>query len=221
MLRIKICGITQLEDALLSEKLGADAIGFVFFEKSPRNVSLDKAADISRRLQPNVAKVGVFVAPDPAFVERAVKTVGLDVVQIHGVSDPRKMVEYSHRPLIAAIPVKDESSVEIVAQFKPLTDAVLLDTYHPSLHGGTGKVFNWALGAKIARDSRIILAGGLTPENIQEAVETVNPYAVDISSGVEAAPGRKDHDKLTQFFNNLKEYRREWNPERNRLFPIA
>lgn len=221
MLRIKICGITKLEDALGAEKLGADAIGFVIFEKSPRNVSLDTAAEIAGRLQSHVAKVGVFVAPDPAFVEKVVQTVGLDVVQIHGVSEPGKMAEYNHRPLVAAIPVKDESAVGIVARFKPLTDAILLDAYHPSLHGGTGKVFNWALGAKMARDSRIILAGGLTPENIQEAVDTVNPYAVDISSGVEAVPGVKDHDKLTKFFNNLRECRREWKSERDRLFPVA
>jgi phosphoribosylanthranilate isomerase len=221
MLRVKICGITRLEDALLAAQLGADAVGFVFFEKSPRFISPKVVAEIALQLPAHVARVGVFVDPQPSFTLEAVEAVGLDAIQLHGISDPQKLTAFEKRPLILAIAVKDQMILQTVVELAPLVDALLLDTYHPALPGGTGKTFNWELAAPVAEQFHIILAGGLTPGNVSAAVKTVRPYAVDVSSGVEVAPGIKDPEKLTLFFKNLREYRRGWKPQKDRLFPLA
>ncbi len=220
-MKVKICGITRLEDGLLAENLGAKAIGFVFFAKSPRNISIEKAAEIARELPKNVAKVGVFVRPSREFAEKAVKAVGLDAIQLHGVSRRSEMLKINDLPTILAIPVREDGLESDAAKLIPTADAILLDAHHPAMHGGTGKTFNWDFAAALAKREKIILAGGLTPENIRAAVETVRPYAVDVSSGVEASPGIKDEDKLKRFFKNIEEFRDGGTDKNSGFFPIS
>ena len=205
--RVKICGITRLADGLLAAALGADAIGFVFFEKSPRNISLKKAAEIAREMPKNVAKIGVFVRPSREFAKKAAETTGLDAVQLHNVSRRQDMLKIGSLPTILAIPVRESGLDAATAKLIPMADVILLDAYHPTKYGGAGKTFNWDFAAEIATREKIILAGGLTPENIRAAVKTVRPYAVDVSSGVEASPGVKDENKLKRFFKNIEDFR--------------
>ncbi len=206
-MKIKICGITRPEDGRLAAELGADALGFVFYEKSPRNIPPEKAAEIAVRLPAGVAKVGVFVAPDREFAATVAQTVGLDAIQLHGITRPEEWIDLPGTPVILAVPVRADGPDPAAAALMPRAAAVLLDTHHSTLPGGTGKTFNWAYAAAMSRQRHIILAGGLTPDNIRAAVETVHPRAVDVSSGVEAAPGIKDPGKLQQFFANCEAYR--------------
>jgi len=196
MIKIKICGITNIEDALAAVEAGADALGFVFYNKSPRNISPEQAAALIRRLPPFVQTVGLFVNEELAVVNGIADRCGLDIVQLHGDETP----EYCsgvRRRLIKAFRVKDETCLDLIDDYD--VAACLLDAWSPSAYGGTGKTFNWEIAAAAAASKRIILAGGLTPGNVAAAVRAVRPYAVDVSSGVEAAPGRKDHKILQQF----------------------
>ena len=175
---------------------GADALGFVFYNKSPRNISPEQAAALIRRLPPFVQTVGLFVNEELAVVNGIADRCGLDIVQLHGDETP----EYCsgvRRRLIKAFRVKDETCLDLIDDYD--VAACLLDAWSPSAYGGTGKTFNWEIAAAAAASKRIILAGGLTPGNVAAAVRAVRPYAVDVSSGVEAAPGRKDHKILQQF----------------------
>ncbi len=196
--KIKICGITNLPDAQLAVELGADALGFVFYPKSPRYIPVSKAADICNALPPFVTKVGVFVDELEYEIEKALNECLLNALQFHGDEPPGFCQKFPAKS-IKAIRVRDESSLRAATEYD--VDAVLLDTYTESERGGTGKTFDWALAlrAKVLLAPPVILSGGLTSGNVQEAVRRVRPYAVDVSSGVEREPGKKDPEKLRRF----------------------
>ena len=199
MVRIKICGITNLEDALLAAELGADALGFIFYAKSPRKVAPETAREIIAQLPPFVAAVGVFVDEAAAVVQELAARVGLDWVQLHGQESP----EYCRnlgRKVIKGFRIQDEDSLRRLADYQGAAQALLLDTYKKGQVGGTGEIFDWHLARKAKKYGRIILAGGLTSENVAQAIATAGPAAVDAASGTEAAPGKKDPAKLRAFF---------------------
>ncbi|MDP3111420.1 MAG: phosphoribosylanthranilate isomerase [Thermodesulfovibrionales bacterium] len=202
MVRVKMCGITNLEDALAAVEFGADALGFVFFKKSPRYISPAKAKAIIKKLPPFISSVGVFVNEDNIIVEKIADQTGIDAIQLHG-DEPPKACNLS-RPVIKAIRVKSIDNLEIISKYKNKVSAFLLDTYTPEIFGGTGQIFNWDIAIEAKQFGKIILAGGLTPENVEQAVRQVHPYAVDVSSGVEAEKGKKDHAKLRLFIKRAK-----------------
>jgi len=199
MVRVKICGITSLEDAFFAAAMGADALGFVF-APSPRRVSLDQAFEMIRSLPPFVQTVGVFADADIEEVIFFRNRLRLDLVQLSG-SETDAYIRALGSRVIKAVHVKNG--------FKPgpnihAAATILLDTASDGLKGGTGNAFDWDLAADVAVKRPIILAGGLTPENVAIAVKKVRPYAVDVSSGVEIEPGRKDHDKIRNFIQRAK-----------------
>lgn len=195
--RVKICGITHTADAVQAVAAGADALGFMFYERSPRHVSLKKAADIIRCLPPFVAKVGVFVNPTREWVQQAITECRLDTLQFHGEESSEFCAQFGMK-VIKAFRIAEATSLPALLPYA--TDAWLLDSYVPGQHGGTGERFNWNLALEAKAHRRpIILAGGLTPANVAEAVRRVLPFGVDVSSGVEAAPGQKDANKMRAF----------------------
>lgn len=198
--RVKICGITTWDDARLSVDLGACALGFNFYPPSPRAVSPADAWSIIRRLPPFVEAVGVFVNWPPVVVDALAKSLRLNAVQLHGGESPEEVAELArtHR-VIKAIQVGRGFRVAGLARYG-CAGAILLDGFARGLHGGTGRTVDWKLARAARRYGRIILAGGLTPENIAEAIRVAQPYAVDIASGVEARPGRKDPARLRALF---------------------
>jgi phosphoribosylanthranilate isomerase len=198
--RVKICGITTWDDARLSIDLGASALGFNFYPSSPRAISPADAWSIIRRLPPFVEAVGVFVNWEPEVVDAVAQAVRLGSVQLHGAESPDDVAELArkHR-VIKAQKVKRGFRVTSLARYRA-ADAILLDGFARGLHGGTGRTLDWKLARAAARYGRIILAGGLTPENIAEAIRVAEPYAVDVASGVEARPGRKDPARLKALF---------------------
>jgi len=199
MIRIKICGITNLEDALLAADLGANALGFIFYAKSPRCVAPEAAREIIRQLPPFVLSVGVFVDEEAAVVRDLAARVGLDWVQLHGAETPEYCRSLGRR-VLKGFRIQDEESLKELKEYQGAVQAFLLDTYKKGQTGGTGATFDWDL-ARQARDyGPIVLAGGLTPANVVQAIKTAQPQAVDVASGVEAAPGKKDPKKLRAFF---------------------
>ena len=199
---VKICGITRPEDARAAVEAGADALGFVFYPGSPRFVALDAAAAIARELPPYIVRVGLFVDAPPDEVVAAVAACGLNLLQFHGEEPPDYCLQFGLMSM-KAFRVRDAASLDALPNSP--TDAWLLDAYVPGQLGGTGESFNWDLALQAGRYGRpIFLAGGLTPENVGEAVRRARPYAVDVSSGVEAAPGRKDHAKVRAFVSAAK-----------------
>lgn len=199
---VKICGITNVADALAAAEAGADMIGLMFYEPSPRFVTLETAREISRALPPYVLKVGVFVNPDPAFVARAIAGCGLGLLQFHGDETSDFCTQFGLLSL-KALRLRDAESLKMMDQFK--TSAFLLDAYSAGAPGGTGETFNWNLAVAAQKFGQpIFLAGGLTPENIGDAVKKVRPFAVDVSSGVESAPGRKDPEKMRAFIKAVR-----------------
>ncbi|MDP3181919.1 MAG: phosphoribosylanthranilate isomerase [Desulfobaccales bacterium] len=204
MVRIKICGITNLEDALLATRLGAHALGFIFYPQSPRKVDAEAARAIIAQLPPLVLSVGVFVDEEAAVVRELAARVGLDWLQLHGQESP----EYCRslgRKVIKAFRIKDEASLAILAVYNGAAQAFLLDTYRSGQVGGTGESFDWQLAREAKKYGPIILAGGLTPENVARAIKIAQPQAVDVASGVEATPGKKDPEKLRAFFAAVRE----------------
>jgi phosphoribosylanthranilate isomerase len=199
--RVKVCGIRRPEDAALAVELGAAALGFVFWPRSPRAVAAAAVRDVTRSLPPFVAAVGVFVNQPRREVIDVAARAGLTALQLHGEED---VSEYDGAGLrvIKALPVGPGFSMAAVADV-PAGVAVLLDAHDPVRRGGTGTRIDWTVAAAAARLRPIVLSGGLTPGNVRTAVETVRPYAVDVSSGVESAPGVKDHSKLRAFFAAL------------------
>lgn len=196
--RVKICGITNVEDAVAAVEFGADALGFMFFEQSKRNVLFERAAEIIRRLPPFVAKVGVFVNPTEDFVRRAIQQTGIDTLQLHGEEPPEFCDQFTPLKVVKAFRVRDRESLQDCLRYRDY--AWLLDSYVTGTQGGTGVAFDWDVATEATKLNRmIILAGGLKPETVGDAVRRVQPYAVDVSSGVEASPGKKDHDKLRRF----------------------
>ena len=195
MARIKICGITNIEDALYAADLGVDALGFVFYSQSPRHIEPKKARKIIQQLPPFLAKVGVFVNERAARVNEIIELTGIDVVQLHGQEAPEYCQRFERKVVKAfrIAPDFDPAQIEVYE-----VDAYLLDTYVRGIYGGTGEVFNWEIAKRAEQYGRIILAGGLNPGNIKEAICQVEPYGVDISSGVEIRPGEKDKRKLEQ-----------------------
>lgn len=202
MIKVKICGITNLEDALTAIDAGADALGFVFHPQSPRHVFPEQAAAIIRHLPSFVQTVGLFVNDPLEQVNATVDLCGLDVVQLHGEEKPG-YCDSVRRRVIKSFRVKDITSLESMRDYR--VAAFLLDAWSPAAHGGTGQTFNWEIAACVAQSNRIILAGGLTPLNVAEAARQVRPYAVDVSSGVECGPGKKDADKIREFIRLAKE----------------
>jgi phosphoribosylanthranilate isomerase len=202
MVKVKICGITNLEDALLAIDAGADALGFVFFKESPRHVFPEQAAAIIRYLPPFVQTVGLFVNESPMTVNETADQCGLDIVQLHGEETPA-YCDAVKRRIIKVFRVKNITCLEPIKDYQ--VSAYLLDTWSPTAHGGTGRTFNWEVATCAAQTNRIILAGGLTVDNVAAAIEQVQPYGVDVSSGVESAPGQKDANKIREFIRRARE----------------
>jgi len=201
--KVKICGVTNFDDALAAVDAGADALGFMFYEPSPRNVPVKLAADIIRQLPPFIAKVGVFVNATEETVRMIVTECGLDTVQFHGDEPPEFCRRFSPLKIYKAFRLENLESLRALPGYR--TDAWLLDSFVEGKPGGTGAKFNWDLAVEATQLGRpIILAGGLTPENVGGAVRKVRPFAVDVSSGVESAPGKKDHAKLRRFIAAAK-----------------
>jgi phosphoribosylanthranilate isomerase len=195
--QVKICGITNLADAQAAVEAGADALGFNFYEKSPRFISLENAAEISKQLPPFVLRVGVFVNPAAELVTRAIGECGLSLLQFHGDETPEFCTQFGLMSM-KAFRIRDAESLKEIPNYP--TDAYLLDAYSPEARGGTGERFNWNLAIEAQKFGKpIFLAGGLTPENVADAVRKVRPFAVDVSSGVESAPGKKNHAKIRAF----------------------
>ena len=202
-LRVKICGITRLQDLQAACAAGADAVGFVFYEKSPRHVSIEAAAELVRALPPFVQSVGLFVNAEPAFIERVLQTVPLDLLQFHGDEKPADCVRYG-RPYIKAVRVNRGTDLLKYAADFDAARGLLLDAFVPGVPGGTGERFDWSL-IPPALPKPVILSGGLTPDNVSDAVQRVRPWAVDVSSGVEASKGIKDAHQVARFIANAKE----------------
>ncbi|MCW9088613.1 MAG: phosphoribosylanthranilate isomerase [Gammaproteobacteria bacterium] len=200
--RAKICGITRVEDALAAVAGGADAIGLVFYAKSPRSVTAEQAAVICAALPPFVTSVGLFVNADAAEISATLKRVPLDLLQFHGDESPQYCRGFS-RPWIKAVRMAEEVDLNAVAAEYHEARGLLLDSYQKGVPGGTGHAFDWA---RIPDDLAmpVILAGGLNPQNVCEAVRQVRPYAVDVSSGVELEKGIKDADKIIAFMRGVE-----------------
>jgi phosphoribosylanthranilate isomerase len=200
---VKICGITDPKDALMAVELGAGALGFIF-AYSPRRISPQKARDIINAIPPFVKTVGVFVNEDPAVIRDVRHYCGLDLVQLHGDESPDlcdELMPYT----IKALRIKAESSLRMAQAYRGKVRALLLDTYSKSQAGGTGKTFDWQLAIKIKKlGIPIILAGGLGPSNIDDAISAVRPYAVDVNSGVEKHPGKKSHTLIEDLMQKVK-----------------
>ncbi len=200
--RIKICGITRAEDAWAAVQAGADALGFVFYPPSPRYVEAREAASIIRSLPPFITSVALFVNADRETIAGVLEETGIDLIQFHGNECPDYCAEHG-RPWIKAVRMKDDVDLDKLARDYAGARALLLDAYHPGVPGGTGEAFDWGrIPAELA--GRIVLAGGLTPDNVAEAVRQVRPYAVDVSGGVEAGKGIKDADKIKRFIRGVQ-----------------
>jgi phosphoribosylanthranilate isomerase len=199
--KVKICGITGRDDALHATACGADALGFVFYAGSPRCVTAETVAKISAELPPFVSRVGLFVNEAPERIRAVAETCGLDVLQLHGDEAPQACLLPPYRVVKGVRPQRGDDLAGLPDY--PVA-ALLVDAAVPGQFGGTGQRADWPVAAQLAARHRVILAGGLTPENVAEAVRQVRPYAVDVSSGVESAPGKKDPEKVARFIRNAK-----------------
>ena len=198
--KVKICGITNEDDARVAVEAGADALGFIMYRKSPRFVEAAVAKRIIDGLPPFVAAVGVFVNEEAAAVRRLMDECGLTLAQLHG-DESAAYCEGLGRPSMKALRLKDRGTFLALAEFQGRANvrAFVLDAFSDQAYGGTGQTVDWTLAAEAARASRVLLAGGLTPDNVAEAIRQVRPYGVDVSSGVEVRPGQKDHAKVQAF----------------------
>ena len=203
--KIKICGITNQIDALQAVDAGADALGFVFYKKSPRHVSPNVVKSIVVNLPPFVLPVGVFVNEESKVVRDIMDECGLALAQIHG-DETADYCEALGRPVMRGIRLRDRNTFFAMAEYKgrARVRGFVLDAFSESAYGGTGKTADWTLAAEAAKSFSFLLAGGLTPENVQEAIQHVHPYGVDVSSGVEASPGKKDPAKVQAFIQAVK-----------------
>jgi phosphoribosylanthranilate isomerase len=203
--KIKICGITNQEDAEAAVHEGADALGFVLYSHSPRYVEPAVAKRIIGRLPPFVLPVGVFVNQDLDTVRHLFDDCGFALAQLHGDESPG-FCESLNRPVLRAIRLRDRSSFLALAEFKGRAGVrgFVVDAFSNTAYGGTGHTTDWSLAGEVAKAAPILLAGGLTPENVQEAIRRVQPYGVDVSSGVEESPGRKDPDKIRAFIRSVR-----------------
>ena len=201
MTKVKICGFTNAENARDAAIAGVDAIGLVFYNKSPRNVDIQRAREIVSALPPFVNRVGLFVNANPSFIDEVLCEVPLDTLQFHGDEVVGYCTQYQ-MPFIKSLRVTPKTNVVQLADNFSEASALLLDSHNPNSYGGTGEIFDWML-ARVNIDLPIILAGGLNSENVSDAISQVNPYAVDASSGVESAPGVKDIDKILAFIRSV------------------
>jgi len=199
MIPTKICGITNLDDANVAVENGASAIGFIFYEKSPRTISINNAKSISKHLPKTIARVGVFVNHEKDFIRLAISEVPLDMIQLHSDETPDFCNQFDVA-ILKALRIKNEASLSVMDQYD--VAVFLLDTFSNDQYGGTGETFDWSVLNRKFK-TPIILSGGLNSENILDAIDAVNPSAVDVNSGVESSPGKKDFNKLKSLFKNL------------------
>lgn len=204
-LKVKICGITNAEDAKAAVDAGADAIGFVLYRKSPRFVEAELVKRIVAGLPPFVSPVGVFVNEDMKKVRDLMDSCGLALAQLHG-DENAAYCEALGRPVLKGIRLRDRSTLLALAEYsgRALVRGFVVDAFSEETYGGTGQVADWTLAAEAAQAAKVLLAGGLTPENVGKAIEQVKPYGVDVSSGVEASSGKKDHAKIQAFIRSVK-----------------
>jgi phosphoribosylanthranilate isomerase len=200
--RVKVCGITRYDDALCAVDAGADTLGFIFVRESKRFIAPDAAGAIIAALPRDVVAVGVFVNPPHTEVREAVRLSGIGAVQLHGEEPPADAIGHAVR-VIKAHRVRPGFDAALLAQYD--VDAHLLDAFVDGMHGGTGQVFDWSIAKDASQHARVILSGGLRPENVAGAIDQVRPMAVDVSSGVERAAGIKDHARVRQFVRNARE----------------
>lgn len=201
MTRVKICGLTSVQDALASVEAGADAIGLNFARRSPRRVELDVARAIVEALPPHVLSVGVFVDASEAEIREVIARTGVRCVQLHGEESP-ELVALFQPHAYKALRVRGHGAIEQAARYPG--EYILLDAYVPGVEGGTGATFDWAIAAKLTRLRKVTLAGGLTPDNVANAVREVQPFCVDVASGVESSPRQKDVAKVRAFVEAAK-----------------
>jgi phosphoribosylanthranilate isomerase len=207
MVQVKICGITRLKDAKAAVESGANALGFVFAE-SPRRISPQRAKEILRGIPPFVKTVGVFVNETPSRIREIMNFCGLDLVQLHGHETVSTCTQLGSR-VIKAFRVRGEETLEQIAPYEGHVTAILLDAYQKGVMGGTGKTFDWQLARKASKIGiPMALSGGLRPQNVLKALKSVNPLAVDVSSGVEERPGIKDHERIRLFMEKVDHFRR-------------
>ena len=201
--RVKICGITNLADAQAAVEAGADALGFIFYEKSPRCMTIPAVAKISKQLPPFIMRVGVFVNAPEELVTRAISECGLSLLQFHGDEPPEFCTRFGLMSM-KAFRIRDAESLKELPKYP--TEAWLLDAYSAENPGGTGEKFNWDLAVEAQKFGKpVFLAGGLTPENVAAAVRKVQPFGVDVSSGVEMSLGKKDHARVRAFIANVRQ----------------
>lgn len=196
MTQIKICGITNREDATFAAECGADAVGFIFHPPSPRYVAPETVKGIIEDLPDGIITIGVFVNLDALEVKKIMSLCSLDMVQLHGEEEPAFCRQFPSAQVIKAVAPRTEGDLAQLSEYP--VRAILVDAYDPVRHGGTGGKSDWDLAAKVKETHPLILAGGLSTANIQEAIEHCSPHAVDINSGVEHSPGRKDHQKIKE-----------------------
>ena len=201
MTRVKVCGITRMEDALLAAELGASALGFVFWPESPRYIDPDRAATIARVLPPLVSTVGVFVDQPIEEAQRIAQRVALTAVQLHG-DEPTAYARRILQPVIRSVAVDDRFTAELLDSIPPEI-TVLLDAHDPVRRGGTGRTIDWSAASAAAALRPVFLSGGLNPANVIDAITSVRPYGVDLSSGVESSPGVKDPARLRALFQAI------------------
>ena len=203
--KVKICGMTNLKDVKVAVDGGVDAVGFIFYKKSPRSVTMQAVREIVLELPPFVDSVGVFVNETAEQINKIADHCKLDRVQLHGDESPA-FCKKIRRRVIKAIRVKDIQSLKKLSDYP--VSSFLLDTFSEDQYGGTGKVFDWNLAYPAKKYGPIILAGGLTPINVHQAIQRIQPYGVDVCSGVESQPGIKDHKKMKAFIKNVKAERK-------------
>jgi phosphoribosylanthranilate isomerase len=202
MIKIKICGITRPQDGLAVAAAGADALGLMFYDKSPRYVSIEQAQTIVQVLPPFISTVGLFVNPSVEYVQKILAAVPLSCLQFHG-QETDEFCQQFRKPYLKAIHVGEDSNIETMISQYPNASGILLDTYVKGVSGGTGVAFDWQVIPR-SLTKPLILAGGLTPGNVADAIHMVKPYAVDVSSGVESAPGIKSAEKVKQFCEQVR-----------------
>jgi phosphoribosylanthranilate isomerase len=198
--RVKICGMTRRQDADFAAESGADAIGLVFYPPSPRALTIAQAQDVVSGIAPFVSVVGLFVDPDKEQVSQCLDALPVDIIQFHGNESPAFCEQFA-RPYIKAIRMKPGTDLKLLTEAHSKARGFLLDAYQPGVPGGTGKTFDWSLIADI--DRPVILAGGLNAGNVQQAIQQVRPFAVDVSGGVESEKGIKSHDKISAFMREV------------------
>jgi phosphoribosylanthranilate isomerase len=206
-MEIKICGITNMEDASFVATCGADAIGFIFYPKSPRYVAPETVKTIIDKIPAEITKVGVFVNHDVAEVKQTIDFCSLDMVQLHGDESPAYCGQFPQSQVIKAFAPRTEDDLATVKEYH--VKAILVDAHDPVRYGGTGRQADWRFAAKVKETHPLILAGGLSMANIQEAIEHVSPHAVDVNSGAEIAPGKKDHQKVRAIIDLVHQLKSE------------